>query len=224
MTLQRRTSFLAGLFYLLTFVSIPTLSLYAAVHVKEYVVGQGPDTPALVGGVLELVVAMANVATGVILYRVLKKQDDMLAMGYLSARIAEGTLMFAGVAVLLTVVGLRQAGVGPEVIPVGQALAALYDRIFFVSQGFIPAVNDILLGVLFYQSRLLPRWFALLGVIGGLVLIVGDAATMAGTLTLRGADAALFAIPVALFEFILGIWLVVKGFNPAREQELWQRP
>ena len=95
------------------------------------------------------------------------------------------------------------------------ALATLYDRIFLQGQSFMPAVNDLLLGFLLYQSRLVPRGLSLIGIVGGPILLAGYIAVMFGLLGLHAPLAALSAIPVTLFEFSLGVWLVVKGFQPS---------
>ena len=78
----------------------------------------------------------------------------------------------------------------------------------------MPAINDLLLGFLLYQSRLVPRSLSLIGLIGGPILIIGYVAVLFGLTGQHSSLAGLSALPVALFEFSLGIWLVVKGFSP----------
>ena len=78
----------------------------------------------------------------------------------------------------------------------------------------MPAVCDLLLGYLLYQSRLVPRSLSLIGIFGGPVLLAGYFAVMFGLAGQHAPLAGMSAIPVALFEFSLGVWLVVKGFNP----------
>ena len=123
----RKTALAAGVLYLLTFVSIPTLALYAPVHDPNYIVGPGPDTPVLIGGVLEIIVALAGIGTAVALYPVVKRQNEAVALGFVGARVLEASAIFAGVVSLLAVVTLRQAGVGAAALVTGQALVALYD-------------------------------------------------------------------------------------------------
>ena len=77
----RKTSLVAGLFYLLTFVSIPTLALYSQVKVANYIVGSGPDTPVIIGGILEIIVALAGIGTAVVLYPVLRKAERKCWVG-----------------------------------------------------------------------------------------------------------------------------------------------
>jgi Domain of unknown function (DUF4386) len=212
---QRRTALVAGVFYLLTFVSIPTLFLYGPVHDPKYIVGPGPDTGVLLGGVLEIIVALAGIGTAVALYPVVKRQSEWGALGFVGSRTLEAAAIFAGVACLLSVVTLRQAGAGAGASTIGQTLVALYDRTFLISQSFIPAVNALLLGSLLYQSRLVPRVLPLLGFTGAALLVAADIAVLFGAIGQHAPQAALAALPIALWEFSLGVWLVVKGFQPS---------
>jgi hypothetical protein len=211
----RKTALVAGVLYLLTFVSIPTLALYGPVHDPRYILGPGPDTAVFVGGVLELIVALAGIGTAVALYPVVKRQDEGAALGFVGSRTLEAATIFAGVATLLSVVTLRQAGVGAAGLVVAQALVALYDRTFFVGQSLIPAVNALLLGSLLFRSRLVPRVLPLLGFIGAALLVASDAAILFGLVGRTSALAGIAALPIATWEFSLGVWLVVKGFRPS---------
>jgi len=212
---RRKTARVAGALYLLTFVSIPTLALYGPVHDPNYIVGPGPDSGVFSGAILELIVALAGIGTAVALYSVVKRQHEGLAIGFVGSRVLEASTIFAGVACLLSVVTLRQAGAGADALPTGHALVAMYDRMFLVGQSFIPAVNALLLGSLLYQSRLVPRVLPLVGFVGAPLLVASDIAVLFGLVGRSDPPVALAAIPIALWEFSLGIWLVVKGFSPS---------
>src|SRR5262245_56196697 len=141
MTSSRKSSLTAGLFYLLTFVSIPTLGLYGDVHDPSYIAGPGPDTPIIVGAILEWIVALAGIGTAVALYPIVKKQNEAFALGFVGTRVLEAATIFVGVACLLTVVSLRQAGVGVNAQATGLALVGMYDRMFLLGQSLMPPVN-----------------------------------------------------------------------------------
>ncbi len=220
---HRRTALIAGIFYLFTFVSIPTLALYRPVKGANYVLGSGPDTSAIVGGLLEIIVAVAGIGTAVVLFPLLKKQDESAALGLVAARIVESATIFVGVAFLLSIVTLRKAGTGPDSLATSHALVALYDRIFLLGQSFIPAICDLLLGTLLYQSRLVPRGLSMIGIIGAPILVVGYLAVLFGGIHQHSSLAGLSALPVAAFEFSLGVWLVVRGFDPRAAAELEAR-
>jgi len=210
----RKTSLVAGVLYLLTFVSIPTLVLYVSVKGPNYILGPGPDTPVIIGGILEIIVALAGIGTAVVLYPVLRKQNKSAALGLVAARILESGTIFVGVAFILSIVTLRQAGVGEESLATSHGLVALYDRIFLLGQSFMPAICDLLLGFMLFQSRLVPRGLSLIGIVGGPVLLIGYFAILFGLIGQHTPIAGMCAIPVALFEFSLGTYLVVKGFRP----------
>jgi Domain of unknown function (DUF4386) len=211
----RKIALTAGVFYLLTFVSVPTLALYGPVHDPAYIIGPGPDSDVFTGGILEIIVALSGIGSAVALYPLLKKQNQITALGLVASRILEASTIFAGVAFLFAVVTLRQSGVGAEALVTSQALVALYDRMFLIGQGLMPVMNDLLLGFLLYQSRLVPRVLSLIGIFGAFLLVSGDIAILFGIIEQRAPSTLLAAVPVAFFEFFLGIWLVVKGFNPA---------
>ena len=125
MSSSRKTALVAGVIYLVTFISIPTLALYGPVrNDPNYIVGPGPDTPVIFGGVLEIIVALACIGTAVALYPVVKRQNEGVAMGFVGARVLEAAAIFAGVVSLLSVVTLRQAGAGADALVTGQALVA----------------------------------------------------------------------------------------------------
>jgi hypothetical protein len=218
---HRKISLAAGLFYLLTFVSIPSLVVfYVPVKSANYILGAGPDTFAIIGAILEIIVALSGIATAVILFPVLKKQNEILSLGLVASRVLESSSIFLGVAFLLSVVTLRQTGAGENALVVSRTLTILYERTFLQSQSFMPAICDLLLGFLLYKSRLVPRALSMIGIIGGPILIAGYLAVQFGLVGQHDSLAGLSALLVALFEFSLGIWLTIKGFNPTKVKEL----
>jgi hypothetical protein len=215
MTSLRKTALVAGIFYLLTFVSIPTLVLYKGVHEAGFITSTGSDNPILVGGLLELIVALAGIGTAIALYPVVRRQHGGLAMGFVASRVLEAATIFVGVSCLLTVVSLHQAGAGADASVTSQTLVTMYDKIFLVGQSFIPAVNGLLLGTLLYRSRLVPRALPTLGFVGATLLTVSFVATTFGLIDRVSTLTALFGAPIAIWEFSLGVYLVVKGFRPS---------
>ena len=115
---------------------------------------------------------------------------------------------------------LRKDASGAGALSTSHALVALYDRIFLLGQSFMPAVCDLLLGILLYRSRLVPRGLAVIGIVGAPILVLGYLGVLFDVIGQRGALAGLSAFPVALFEFSLGVWLIVKGFDNDAVEEL----
>src|SRR5438445_7887497 len=223
MSPHRKTALVAGVFYLLTFVSIPTLFLYGQVKGANYIIGAGPDTAAIIGGVLEIIVALAGIGTAVALFPVLKRQNEGVSLGFVGSRTMEGAAIFVCVGCILSVVSLRQAGAGPDALVTSHALVTMYDRMFLLGGSLMPALNAVLLGTLLYRARLVPRVLPLLGLIGAPLLVAADLAVLFDLIGRTSTPALVTAVPIALWEFSLGVWLVVRGFNPSAITALYSR-
>ena len=171
-----------------------------------------------------MIVALAGIGTAVALYPVVKRQNEGVALGFVGSRTLEAATIFAGVVSLLSVVTLRQAGAGAGALVTGQALVGLYDWTFLLGQSLMPAVNALLLGSLLYQSRLVPRVLPVLGFIGAPLLVASTMATLFGANEYGSGLSGLAALPIAVWEFSLGVYLVVKGFRAAGLQQLGFAP
>jgi len=215
MRASRKQSLAAGLFYLVTFVSIPTLGLYTAAHNSDFLSGVGPDSSVYIGAALEVIVALASIGTAIALFPVVKKQNESLAIGFVAARTLEAAGIMVGVASILSLVALRQSGAGADAAATGHAMVLMYDKIFMLSQSLMPAINGLLLGTLLYRSRLVPRILPTVGLIGAPILFVFTMLAVVGVVDNHSAGAGLAAMLIALWEFSLGIWLTFKGFKPS---------
>ena len=219
---MRRTSLAAGILYLLTFVSIPTLALFQPVRERaDFILGAGDDTGVLWGAFSEVVVALAGIGTAVVLYPVAKRVSQTAAIGFVTARVLEGALILVGVASVLSVLTLRHDVAGTpgadeaSLLTTGHALAATYDGAFLLSQSLMPAFNALCLGFVMYRSGLVPRILPLMGLIGAPLLLAADIAIFFGLFDRAAPVAVLTALPVAAWEFSLGVYLTVKGFKPS---------
>ncbi len=223
MDLERRTSRVAGWFMIATFVtSIPAaLVLYEPVlkH-HDYIVGGGADKRIALGAFLEILLAVANIGTAVTLYPITKRQNESMALGYVTVRVLESTVIVVGLISLLSVVTLRHDLAGTSanagtLTVAGRSLVAFHDWTFLLGPGFCSALgNGLLLGYLMFTSGLVPRRLALLGLIGGPLLFFASTAVLFGAFKQTSAPASLLALPEAVWELSFGIYLVVKGFKP----------
>jgi hypothetical protein len=213
MTSERKSSLATGILYLLTFSSIPTLGLYAAAREPDFILGSGPASDVILGTVLELIVAFACIGTAVAIYPIIKKQNQGMALAFIGARILEASTIFAGVAVMLTLVSLRSADLGPDALITGQALITLHVWLR-LGQAIMPAANAVLLGSLLFRGRLVPRILPTIGLIGAPLLLGSDIAIMFGVIGDQSSIAALCTLLIAVWELSLGIWLTVKGTRP----------
>ena len=219
---MRKTALVAGVFYLVTFISIPTFALYGPVkNHSDWILGSGGHTAVLVGGLLEVIVALAGIGTAVTLYPVVKRQNEGAALGFVAARVLEAGMIFTGVVSLLSLVTLRQdlggaAGADTAaLVTTAASHVAVYNWAFLLGQSLMPGINALLLGSLLYQSRLVPRAIPVLGLIGAPLLIAAVIATLLDGGVPPPSVAVLAALPVAAWELSLGVWLVVKGFKPS---------
>ena len=218
---MRKTALVAGIFYLITFISIPTLALYRPVkNHPDWILSSSGHTAVLAGGFLEVIVALASIGTAVTLYPVLKRQNEAVALGFAAARVLEAGLIFTGVISLLSLITLRQhlgAAAGANtaaLVTTAASHVATYNWTFLLGQSLMPGINALLLGSLLYQSRLVPRIIPLTGLIGAPLLIAAVIATLFSGSVPPPSWASLAALPVAAWELSLGIWLVAKGFRP----------
>src|SRR5215211_2896457 len=211
-----------GVLYLITFVtSIPAFFFYVpVVDDPRYIVSAGADTSVSFGAFLELLLIIANIGTAVVLYPILKRQNEILILGYVTARVIECVFIAVGILSLLTIVTLRQeATAGADaasLVAVGESLVALHNWTFLLGPGFFVGVgNGLILGYLMYTSRLVPRGMAVLGLIAGPLIIASGVGVLLGVIEAGGVVQGVATIPEFLWELSLGIWPIVRGFNPS---------
>ncbi len=221
---SRKTALVAGIFYLITFVSIPTLApplaLYSSVTGKDFIISSGTDTAALWGAFLEVIVALAGIGTAITLYPVVKRQNEGMALGFVASRTLEAAMLFTGVASILSLVTLHQdlgtaAGAdAASLAAIGASHVATYHWAFTLGGSLMPGINAILLGTLLYRSGLVPRVLPMIGLIGAPLHLTAVVLTMFGVVDRVGTVTGIAVIPIALWELSLGVYLIVKGFKP----------
>ena len=219
----RKTSFVAGMLYLITFAaSIPAVALLSPVlNNPDYIISAGADTRVLWGCLLDVVNALAAIGTAVTLFPVVRRQNEGLALGFVTTRLLEAAVVMIGVVSLLAIVTLRQdvaAGAGTDtasLVNTGHSLVAVRDWTLLLGPGLMPALNALLLGSLMYRSRLVPRIIPTIGLVGAPLLLASVIATFFGVFGQFSTAALFLALPVAAWEFSLGAWMLVKGFKPA---------
>src|SRR5215210_6850828 len=209
-----------GVLYLITFItSIPAFFVFYAPVLEDpdYIIGGGADTSVALGAFLELILIIANIGTAVVLFPILRRQNEILILGYVTARIVECVFIAVGLLSLLTLVTLRQEAAGADaasLVLVGQSLVALHDWTFLLGPGIVVGIgNGLMLGYLMYRSALVPRGMAVLGLISGPLVTASGVAVLFGVIEAGSVLQAIATIPEFLWELFLGIWPIVKGFN-----------
>ena len=215
----RRTALIVGILFLLTFVTaIAARTLFGPVRdASNYLTGPDRDSRIALGAVFELGLIITNVGTALFLYPILKRQHHALSLGYVAARLVECTFIAIGLVSMLAVVLLRQelAGTaGGETATVERALVAIYERSFLLGPGFIVGVgNGLILGYLMYRSELVPRRLAMLGLIGGPLIVASGIAIMFDLIDAGSVAQGIATIPEFLWELGLGLYLTFRGFR-----------
>jgi hypothetical protein len=220
MTSTRRTAIAAGVLFLATHVtSVTALVIYGPVlKYSGYIAGAGPDTPVLLGVLLEVVLALAIVGTGVALYPVVKRQNEGAALGYVALRTLEAGVIAVGVVPLLAIVTLRQDGSGgPGAIGLGDALVSFHNWTFLIGPSFVCGTNTALLAYLLYRSGLVPRFIPVLGLIGGPLVFTSGVTQLFGLFGQFSAPVAAMAVPVFAWEICLAVYLIARGFRATAE-------
>jgi hypothetical protein len=218
-TLDQKRARVFGVLYLITFVtSIPALLLYQPVldDPVGYIAGAGQDNQIFLAVLLELLLIIANIGTAVVIFPIVRRQSEELALGYVTARLFECTFILVGIVAVLGIVTLQQEVAGAAEGSIAYTLAAIKDWTFLLGPGWVVGWgNGLILGYLMYKSELVPRQAAWLGLIGGPLIIISGTLVMFGVDHPSGNLQGLATIPEATWELFLGIYCTVKGFRPS---------
>lgn len=221
MSPTRKIALVGGLFFGLTFIHALILPLYDGILNKpEFILGDGSVTPVRLGAIVEVITAIANAATGVILFQVLRRQQLGIALGYVAIRIFESTIILVGTVCLLAILTLRgdpggAAGADAATLTaIGATLVDVRAWTFLFGPGVCAGLgNGLLLGYLMFRSGLVPRNMALLGVIGGPLSLVGCMFVLFGQWDQDAPIQFLFTVGEIAWELTLTVFLIAKGFN-----------
>ena len=222
MSLDQKRARVFGVLYLITFLtSIPALALYQPVldDPAGYIAGAGHDKQILFAALLELLLILANIGTAVVVFPILRRRNEELALGYVTARVIECTFILVGILSVLGIITLRNQVAGAAEGTVAYTLAAIKDWTFLLGPGWVVGWgNGLILGYLMYRSELVPPRAAWLGLIGGPLIILSGTAVMLGgdhpSNTLHSLQ-GVATIPEFLWELFLGVYCTFKGFRPS---------
>jgi hypothetical protein len=209
-----------------TFVtSIPARLLFveglgASWEDMRFVAGAGSETSLKVGAILEFGVIAFNIATAVVIYPLVRRQSETVSLGYVTARIMESTFIAVGLISIISVVGVMDALAGASgaqataLAVEGNSLVDMYEWAFLLGPGLVVGFgNGLMLGYLMYRSALVPRRMAILGLVGGPLLILSFVLQLFDVYENGSGAAFLLALPEIAWELSLGIYAAWKGFR-----------
>lgn len=222
MNSYRKVAVVVGILFIIA-TAAPMLSYPFLQHL------QAPDflaeipahiTPITTGAILELIMALAIVGIATTIYPILRRQNEYLALGYVGARIIE-SVVFIVVAVMsllsLITVSHEFANAGfPESFSceiLGNYLRTSHDWAYVVAGKIVFPISALILNLLLYQSKLVPRFISVWGLLGSALLLAAGLAGMFSLLAEKSLLETLLFLPIALQEMVFAVWLIVKGFN-----------
>jgi hypothetical protein len=221
MDATRKIALITGVLFIVTYItSIPAqLLLYHPLLTDpaKYMAGSGGDAAVSLGAFLEVILVVANVGTAVVLYPILKRQNEVLAVAYIASRVLESVAIMVGIVSVLSVLTLRQNfadAVGTATV--ARSLVAVHDWAYLLGPSAIGvAGTGIVLGYLMFKSGLVPRWMTLLGLVGGPLIIAATVGVVFGVFKVGDAAQSIATIPEFFWELSFGIYCTVKGFRPS---------
>jgi hypothetical protein len=219
---MRKVALAGGLAYLASFAfSIPQLALFADLidDPSGFISGSASNNAVLVGSWLEVLTAFSCIATAVALYPATRLVSRTAAIGFVTSRVVEASLILVGVLSVLSVVSLKSdfaGATGSEAVALqmtSESLMTVREWTFLLGPGTIVGVNALFLGYVMYKGRLVPRIIPTLGLIGAPLVLTSATVTLFGGWGQVSTTGALLTLPCALWEFSLGVYLTFKGFK-----------
>jgi hypothetical protein len=221
MTFARKSALAVGVLFILTFItSIGAVFAYGPIlSDPAYITGAGSDSRVFLGAFLELMLIVTNIGCAVVLFPFLKRENEALSLGYVTARMVECTFILVGLLSVLAITTMRSSSTGADagsLTLIGSSLLAIHDWTFLLGPGFADGIGTgMILGYLMYKSGLVGRRMALVGLVGGTLLAASGAAVLLGFIPRGGTAQGILTIPEVIWEAFLGLYLTVKGFKPA---------
>ena len=223
----QRTARIFGWLFIATFVtSIGAKILFVngvggSFSQLSFSAGELSETSVYVGVILEFLLIVTNIGTAVVLYPIVKRQSEGLALGYVTARVVESTFILVGLISIISLVSVSDAMAGASgaeataLAAQGGSLVATYDWAFLFGPGLVVGFgNGLILGYLMYRSGLLPRRLAMFGLVGGPMLILSFGLILFGVYENGSGPSFLMALPEIIWEASIGIYAAWKGFRP----------
>lgn len=219
---NRKNEIIVGVLFILAAVTaIIGLALYQPIlNDADYIVkASANETQVIWGAFCELILAFSVIGIAVMMYPILNKENESIAIGYVCFRLLEATIIILGIIILLSVVTLNQEfakAVNPNVISfltAGQLLITIHNWTFLFGPNLALGPGTLMMSYILYNSKLVPRFIYILGLIGGPLIFLCAVLVMFGVFLQISIWGLLLAIPVFAYEMTLAIWLIVKGFN-----------
>jgi hypothetical protein len=222
MKTNRKSGIVVGVLFILAAVAaIIGLALYGPILLDpEYIMrGSASHTQVIWGAFLETILALSVIGISTTMYPILREHNESMAIGYVCFRLLEATLIIIGIMSLLSIVTLSRdyasaaAPNASSLLAAGKSLVAVHDWTFLFGPNVALGPSTLMMSFVLYQSKLVPRFIAVLGLIGGPLIFTSAMLVMFGLYVQTSVWGAIFALPVFAYEMTLATWLIMKGFN-----------
>jgi len=219
----RKTAIIVGVLFITSTVAgiLSVVFLESILNAPDYLINvSANENQVIIGTVLELICAGAFLGIAVMIFPILKKHNESIALGYVVARICEAIPFIVGVISLLSLLTLSQEYVQSASTDVsyfqtfGTLLIAVHDWTNLIGSMIIFSLTALILNYSLYRSKLVPRSISVWGLIGVPLMLASGLLGMFGLLSPFSTSSILLAFPLALQEMVFAVWLIVKGFNP----------
>jgi uncharacterized protein DUF4386 len=225
MSSDKRTARIIGvLFIIATAASIASSPFLTSISSSNYLVDISANGNwVLVGALLAFIAAVASASIAIALYPTLKRYNETLALGAVGFRLIEGVLYIVGIVGLLSLLTVSQQSQLFRILSLypsyfqtlGESLLAGYHWVYYGAAVLAFCIGALMYYITFYQTKLVPRWLSGWGLGGVTLLAAGAILVMFGVVAPLSTPHVIFALPIAVQEMALAVWLIIRGFNPS---------
>ena len=218
---DRKIAMVVGvLFIVATVAAVSQFAFRGSLNASDYLTAiSAHRTQVTMAALLDLIMIGAIFSIPVVLFPILKRHAESVALGYVVARTFEAVVLVIGTISLLLLVTLSRefVGSGPtdasHYQTIGALLLAACDWTMLIGGQIILSLTALILNYSLYQSRLIPRFISGWGLLGVPLMFTSGVLAMFGIVESSSAVATILVLPLAVQEMVFAIWLIVKGFN-----------
>ena len=219
---DKKNAITTGVFFIAaTVAAIIGLKLYDPIlsNPDYLVMGVKNSSQIVLGAIFESILACTAVGTAIMMFPYLRKFNESWGLGYVCFRLLEVVFILVGIVCMLSILSLSHEYINKTVSDThsfqttANILKTIHDWTFVFGPHFMLGINTFIYSVIFFQSKLVPRKLSILGIVGAILIFVGALLEMFGLISLYSGEIIVLALPIAIYEMVLAIWLIAKGFN-----------
>jgi hypothetical protein len=225
---NQKDAIMIGVFFIVaTLAAIIGLKLYDPIlNNPEYLTSGIVKSGNIIwGAIFESILAFTALGTAILMFPFLRKHNEGWGLGYVCFRLLEVVFILAGIVCMLSIVVLNKEYMDSTNADVqsfqtsARILKTIKDWTFVFGPHFMLGINTFIYSLIFFQSKLVPRKLSFLGMAGAILIFSAAILEMFGIISQYSGEIIIMALPIALYEMILAVWLIVKGFNQKSNEQ-----